>query len=105
GDEYPALTKVISLVDALDAVEAEPLVARLTPWPEMRAAALARRMPTFIAALRTTDLDEHGQGRLRIMLRSRERQPAAEKQRLMQAVTPLAAAQFSARGTSARAEE
>src|SRR4029453_6385287 len=88
--DLPGLTKVIRLVDALDSVEADPLLARLLPQPELRAAALPRLMPTFGAALRSTDLDEHGRGRLRIMLRSRERQPAAEKQRLIQDVTRLA---------------
>jgi predicted RND superfamily exporter protein len=104
GRDVPALTKVISLVDALDAVEADPLVARLTPQPEMRATAMHGLMPTFIAALRSTELDQQGQGRLRIMLRSRERQPAAEKQQLIQEVTRLAVAEFPPGETSSGAE-
>jgi predicted RND superfamily exporter protein len=104
GRESPALTKVISLVDALDAVESDPLLARLTPQPEMRAAALHGLMATFVSALRSTELDSHGQGRLRIMLRSRERQPAAEKQRLIDQVARLAAAEFPAGPDSAGAE-
>jgi hypothetical protein len=104
GRHIPALTKVISLVDALDAVEADPLLARLTPQPELRAAALARLMPTFLAALRSGEADQHGETRLRIMLRSRERQPAAEKQRLIGEVTRLANAEFPRSEQSAGAE-
>jgi predicted RND superfamily exporter protein len=94
GKQVPALTKVISLVDALDAVDSDPLLARLTPQPEMRAQALAGLMPAFLGALRSTEADEHGEAHLRIMLRSRERQPAAEKQRLIEQVTRLATAEF-----------
>jgi hypothetical protein len=104
SQQAPALTKVISLVDALDAVEADPLVARFTPDPELRAAALSKLMPTFLAALRSSELDEHGEARLRIMLRSRERQSAAEKQRRIEEVTRLARAEFPASETSAGAE-
>ena len=100
----PALTKVLSLVDALDAIEADPLVARFTPQPELRSAVLSRLMPSFLAALRSTELDQHGEGRLRIMLRSRERQPAAEKQQLIEEVTRLATTEFPATGQSAGAE-
>ncbi|MCI0360448.1 MAG: MMPL family transporter [Planctomycetaceae bacterium] len=104
GQKVPALTKVISLVDALDAVQADPLVARFTRQPEARAALLARLMPTFIDALHSIELDSHGQASLRIMLRSRERQPAAEKQRLIEAVTRLARAEFPRTEQSAGAE-
>ncbi len=104
GEQIPVLTKVISLVDALDAVEADPLIARFTPQPELRAAALAGLMPAFVAALRSTDLDSHSETHLRIMLRSRERQPAAEKQRLIAEVTRLATAEFSPSSQSAGAE-
>ncbi len=100
----PALTKVISLVDALDAIEADPLLASFTPQPELRSQILARLMPAFVAALRSTDLDQHGEGRLRIMLRSRERLPAAEKQRLIEEVTRLAASEFPPASDSAGAE-
>ena len=104
GQRLPALTKVISLVDVLDAVQSEPLLAGLTPQPELRTAALAKVMPTFVSALRSAEPDEFGQGRLRIMLRSRERLPAAEKQRLIEEVTRLSQAEFSAGQRSSGAE-
>jgi predicted RND superfamily exporter protein len=94
GEAIPALTKVISLVDALDAVAAEPALAALTPTPELRYHALAAVMPTFMAALRAPPPDGSDQGRLRIMLRARERQPAEQKQRLIAEVTRLATEAF-----------
>jgi hypothetical protein len=104
GRPAPALTKVISLVDALDAIEVDPPLAALTPTPELRYRGLATAMPAFMAALRSQELDEHGQGRLRIMLRAAERQPAAQKQQLIQEVTRLAREHFPARDDSAGAE-
>jgi uncharacterized protein len=96
GHTTAALTKVISLVDALDAVEADSTLAALTLTPELRYQALAAAMPTFMAALRSTPTDERGEGRLRIMLRARERQPARDKQRLIEEVTRLANKAFPA---------
>jgi predicted RND superfamily exporter protein len=104
GQPRPALTKVISLVDALDAVEADPALAALTPTSELRAQALAGAMPTFMAALRSTERDAHGQGRLRIMLRSPERQPAAQKRQLIEEVARLAHDAFPSTDDSAGAE-
>lgn len=93
GRAEPALTKVISLVDALDAVEADAMLAGLTPNPELRYQALAAAMPTFMGALRSKATGADGEprtSRLRIMLRARERQPAAAKQRLIAEVQRLA---------------
>jgi predicted RND superfamily exporter protein len=104
GKEQPALTKVIGLVDALDAVEADPVLAKIPTTAELRAAGLTAAMPHFMAALRSTEPDEHGQGRLRIMLRAPERQPAEQKRRLIEEVMRLARAEFPAGERSAGAE-
>ncbi len=93
GRSGTALTKVLSVVDALDAVAVDPALATMTPTPELRYQALAAAMPTFMAALRHTTKDGD-QGRLRIMLRARERQPAAQKERLIREVTRLAKEAF-----------
>ena len=100
----PGLTKVISLVDALDAAEADLTVAALAPSPELRAQMMAGFMPNFMTTLRSTDPDEYGQGRLRIMLRARERQPAEQKQRLIADVTRLANEAFPKTNLSEGAE-
>src|SRR4029078_11439861 len=65
----------------------------LAPTPEVRFQALAAVMPTFMAALRTPAA-ENGQGRLRIMLRAPERQPAEQKEQLIRAVDRLARQAF-----------
>jgi predicted RND superfamily exporter protein len=88
-----ALTKVLSAVDALDAVAADRTLAALTPTLEMRYQALAAAIPVFMGALRAAG-DESGSGRLRIMLRAHERQPAEQKQRLIEEVTRLAREAF-----------
>lgn len=86
----PALTKVISAVDALDVVNADATLAALTPTPELRYQALAAAMPVFMRALRQPIDAKDGRGRLRIMLRARERQPAEQKQWLIAEVGRLA---------------
>jgi uncharacterized protein len=108
GEPVQALTKIISLVDALDAVEADPLLAAVTPNPDVRFQLLLEKMPAFMGALRSNpekasgrreppsnsttsiEVDSAKGSRLRIMLRARERQPAAAKQRLIAEVTRLA---------------
>ena len=104
GRQTPALTKVLSLVDSLDAAQSDPVLAAADLPAEVRAQALAAAMPHFIAALRSRELDEHGQGRLRIMLRAHERQPAEQKRRLIEEVTRLAREEFPPGGRSAGAE-
>jgi predicted RND superfamily exporter protein len=104
GEARPALTKVISLVDALDAVEADnSLVAGLIA-AALRGEGQPADMPKFLATLRSTEPDAHGQGRLRIMLRARERQPARQKQALIAEVTRLAQEAFPPSERSAGAE-
>jgi predicted RND superfamily exporter protein len=99
GKSQPALTKVLSVVDALDAVDADPTLAALTTDPELRFQGLAAAMPSFLNALRFQPADkqpanETEQPALRIMLRASERQPAEQKQRLIDEVTRLAHAAF-----------
>jgi predicted RND superfamily exporter protein len=104
GKPTPALTKVFSLADAIEAAAADPLLAGPLSSVEMRAQALSAAMPNFIAALRSAELDEHGQGRLRIMLRARERQPAEQKRLLIADVERLAREEFPATAESSGAE-
>jgi predicted RND superfamily exporter protein len=80
----------LSLVDLLDAAAADPTLARLAP--EWRYAALASTIPQFANALRARGPSR--EGRLRIMLRARERQSATQKQRLVAAVERIAREEF-----------
>lgn len=84
------LTQVLSLVDVLDAAAAEPGLARLAP--ELRAAAVASVIPQLARTLRAQE--PKGEGCLRIMLRARERQSAAQKQRLVATVERIAREEF-----------
>ncbi|MCU0876690.1 MAG: MMPL family transporter [Pirellulaceae bacterium] len=104
GKRLPALTKVISLVDALDAMDADPVLARFTPTAELRAQAMAAAMPNFVATLRASDSDLQGANGLRIMLRAHERQSAEQKRELLAAVAQLAEAEFPADHDSPGAE-
>ena len=83
GQTRPALTKVLSMVDAIDAMQHHPMLAALPP--EMRAQAMSAKMPHFFAALRARDA-ETDDAYLRVMLRARERQPAEQKLQLIEAV-------------------
>lgn len=90
GGRTAGLTQVLSLVDLLDAAAADPTLARLAP--EWRYATLASTVPQFANALRARG--PSGEGRLRIMLRARERQSATQKQRLVAAVERIAREEF-----------
>ena len=80
-----ALTKVISLADAIEAAKAEPVLALLTP--ELRLTGMSKALPNFTGTMLAEDAQ--GQKWLRIMLRSRERLPAEWKK---QTVTEVEAA-------------
>lgn len=90
GAEQAGLTQVLSLVDLIDAAAVEPALAALAP--ELRAAALASTLPELARSLRAKG--PPGEGRLRIMLRARERQPAEQKQRLVATVEQIAREEF-----------
>lgn len=96
--EPAALTKVISLVDALDAAAADKGLAGLPTDPELRVQGMTALMPAFMQSLRHQHRDEDGtpigQGTMRVMLRALERQPAHRKAWLIDEVNRLSAAQF-----------
>lgn len=96
----PALTKVISLVDALDAGRKDRALAAMPA--EARVAGMHAAMPTFMGALQGKD--EQGRRWLRIMLRARERQPAEQKRELIEAVTRIARESFPGTGDEPAAE-
>lgn len=85
-----ALTKVISLVDVLDAGKGDKTLAAMPT--EIRVQGMAVVMPTFMGALQGKD--EQGKRWLRIMLRAPERQPAEQKEKLIEQVTQLATDSF-----------
>jgi multidrug efflux pump subunit AcrB len=73
--------------------------AALPRDPELKAQLLASAMPVFVGALRSPG-DAENPPLLRIMLRARERQGAAEKQRLIAAVERCVAQEFPAQDNS-----
>lgn len=94
GQQVAGLTKVLSLIDGIEAAGINPLLERIPP--ELKAKGMAVTMPHFVKSLRT---DFHEPGRqqyLRIMLRAREQQSAAEKEQLITRVTAVAEQYFPA---------
>lgn len=92
GDaQRPALTKVMSVVDALDAftpgrkIDSAQLGATLAPLKKM--------MP-IVALLHGRDPQDDDREFVRIMLRSQERQGSAEKERLIQQVGAISREEF-----------
>ena len=85
-DDRPGLTKVIAVTDGLDLV---PKVPFLVPDASAQARWLNLLQPEFMSSLYNAD-----QGRMRIMLRSLEHQPAENKRELITKVTELAQEQF-----------
>ena len=86
GDDGPAFTKVVAVTDGLDMIPNIPLIStRLSAKQEL----LNRMQPEFLPSLFNADA-----GRMRIMLRSYERQPSEEKEALIRKVRELALVEF-----------
>lgn len=93
------LTKVLSLADILAA--ASPADLELIPLDTLRQAAvqagvseMQRRMPSYVGALYQADPEHPEQKYVRIMLRARERQPAAAKRQLIEDVERISREEF-----------
>lgn len=104
----PALTKVLSLVDVIDAVSPVPasqLAASPTgSWLLGQAiAGLRGQLPQLAAALVGEDPAD-GSTWLRVMLRARERQPAEAKRAMIDEVRRLASAAFPVDGNGQAGE-
>ena len=84
--ERPALTKVVALTDGLDLV---PRIPILVPDDAARLRWMDGLQPEFASSLFNSD-----GGRMRIMLRARERQTAEEKERLISQVRKIAQSEF-----------
>lgn len=97
----PALSKVLSLVDTVQAAGASSTLGLLTP--EERSLGMAAVIPSFLQTLRSEE-DANGQRWLRIMLRSQERQPAEVKKQVIADVQRLASAAFPATASHSGAE-
>jgi len=100
GGSAPGLTKVMSLADLLDALSPVKLAdlerSRVGGWVVGGALALLRqREPRLTAALWGRDPAD-GSAWLRVMLRSRERQPAAVKHAVIAGVRRIVAEEFPA---------
>lgn len=104
GDEKPrpGLTKVISLVDALDAAEGDVALGAMPV--NLRAQGMAQVMPVFMGALRSTPKDASQPSSLRIMLRAKEQQTAKEKQYLIDEVRRMVLQEFPGEEYGSRAE-
>jgi predicted RND superfamily exporter protein len=104
----PALTKVLSLVDVIDAVSPIPSgqlgVSSAGRWLlEQAIGGLRSQLPQLAAALIGED-PQDGSVWLRVMLRARERQPAEAKRAVIEQVRSLAAESFP-EDSSGRAAE
>lgn len=87
-----ALTSVVSLVDGLRAWQQQAVGKGLTV--EQNAILMKTAMPGFMRAIRGTDPENPTDHYLRIMLRSRERQSAEDKQWLIQEVERMSDEEF-----------
>jgi len=101
GRRIPALTKVMSLPDVLAAVSPIPLErlqeTRLGSWLVTAALGVIReQVPQLSRTFIGHDPDD-GSTWLRVLLRARERQPAAEKRAIIEQVNRIVAEEFPAR--------
>jgi len=102
GRPTAGLTKVMSMASVLEAVSPVPLEvlggSRLGGWLVTNAVGMLRtQMPQLGDSLIGTD-PEDGSTWLRVMLRSRERQPAAAKRAIIEQVGRIVAEEFPVAG-------
>jgi predicted RND superfamily exporter protein len=100
GAPQPALTKVMSIADVIQAVSPVPLeqleASTLGSWAIAQAiAAMRQQLPELTGTLLGRDPAD-GSEWLRVMLRARERQPAAAKRGVIAEVRRIAAEEFPA---------
>lgn len=100
--DVPGLTKVLSLVDGIDAASQHPLLEHIPP--ELKARGMAVTMPHFVEALRTTRREPEAVSYLRIMLRAREQQSASERTQLIEQVGDAVGRHFPASPATPAAE-
>ncbi len=98
GEARPALTKVMSVADVIAAVSPIPLdrleASAVGNWAVAQAIPLMQRqLPDLAGALLGRDPADGSQW-LRVMLRARERQPAAAKRAIIAAVRRIATEAF-----------
>ena len=108
GVAQPALTKVMSIADVIQAVSPVPLeqleASTLGSWAIAQAiAAMRLQLPELAGTLLGTDPAD-GSDWLRVMLRARERQPAAAKRGVIAEVRRIAGEEFPADDTDGGAE-
>jgi predicted RND superfamily exporter protein len=96
GEQVPGLTKVLSLSDAVEAANNRLLTQSSTL--RLLQFRMQKKMPDFYSALYGID-PVTGHPYLRIMLRAKERQPANEKQKLIDQVTRIAREELPATET------
>jgi len=92
GRVVPGLTKTISLADAMSAVSADTF--RETIKLDFFLKQFQQQMPAAMESLFGVDAERGGKRWLRIMLRAREREPSAEKNRLIEQVTRITREEF-----------
>jgi predicted RND superfamily exporter protein len=109
GGSQPGLTKVLSLADLVVALS--PIDLESLRYEQAQDAALfavianiSKTMPDLIRVLHAEDRGHPGHYCLRIMLRSKERQPAANKRTIIDQVTQIVCQEFPAEGDSTGGE-
>jgi predicted RND superfamily exporter protein len=102
GQDVPALTKVMSIVDGLDTVPT-PRLAR-DVMVRLKHRRLQNEMPEIAEALYGEDPEQPGKYFARIMLRANERQSVKQKQQLIADVTEISREVFPGNEMLARAE-
>ena len=95
GEVVAGLTKVLSVVDVLDAFDAEQLAENEAFNLAAMVDVFRFQMPGAAAALLGEDPDSPGEKYLRIMLRARERQPSSQKSSLIAQVEQISHEEFS----------
>jgi hypothetical protein len=95
GRLVPGLTKILSLADAIDAfMDSLPEAMRQAMPLDVMLANFQQQMPVAMKALLGRDAAEGGKPYYRIMLRAKERQPSAEKDRLIEQVQTITGQAF-----------
>lgn len=97
GRREPGLTKVLSLLDAIEAFSNKPVDQLKDSHITVGMSLFETQLPQFKSSLLSEDSSRENQSYFRIMLRSRERTKSSEKRQVIRQVNDLCEAEFGAR--------
>lgn len=104
GDEKPGLTKVLSLVDAVEAFSNKPIETLPASYLVVGMAGFDKVLPQFRRSLFNADPNDDKKSYYRVMLRSPERSTSAQKRSVIRQVNQICQEEFPQTENASRSD-